>query len=1106
MNGATTEAEDHSVYLPSAHPTDQIDPIEGTSSENNDSPIDESSNDSTTSSLSVLKPTDPVKCDTCSVLATLSFFKQRQPASGGKTEDIFKSYCSNCKTFFGMSSKKVRGVFSFVNEDGRILSNSERLEFLRSQKRARSASRSNSVCQVPEKGSGVSNSDTSTNGNSDEKDEEIAKEDDEGIDEDDGDEETPEQKTTIPKKKPKNAFGGKSKKNNWGTRKKSKAKVSQVQSTSSEKISKKDQENARPRETKLRNTPTVTPIDKKRGRPIKISPRAATISSVSTKPTHTSEFFKSSPITSHVSKTAETCCQTDTDLLLKSTYLKECFNTTVRDALGEPVAARLNDMPMVLKKKFLLMIRTISEQEKRILKYEENEEKSLLAVKTLKDFGRSTRLEFSDSFRNIRADLVERKEEFKAHEAEVVAVIKSQTRTYEAYKQQMQKNAEDQKLEYSALLAKVEFLQQELTYEKDRAEFYLRARDVCKKEQNKAIEQAETAVKNLNDRLFLADNETCTRCKTVEKIRKKMTMEVAEMTEKCARANQERNDAVERAALFESAAQKLGKDCDSIKYERDSWKAYAERYKKDVIKLTHTLKEKDKELLDKIAEIAATPKSITTPRSVACTPNDPERVSPPEDGEIVDTPPHSSPQATLNPAPKAVAKPLIQQIVEKKAPPQIASGFESWIPKEKLNAPAPSIPKSVSAFGVPLKPPNAESERPKVAPSSQPNPWEKLAKSTSAAASNSLSEALSKVQADNFSGGGSTPSYSKSYLEEMNRVMSTRKRVVEEAAEVQKKPNPAPSGVTATPPKKAKTSNSVPPNKMVSAASTPSSSSTPGPASTSVGRFTNLKKIPKLSEKPPQAEFAPALGLSQKSDESGEIPGLGMEKLDDSVKEKEKEEMMKKIKPAESTTPTVKASPAQNPNKPNTPAQKQNKFNGSPNKKPNMRPVNRPGNSQAPPWQRSRQPSPPPSNQSPWRQQPQQQYGIQSNQNRGFQMDLGMDRPWSDSPSGPSGSRSNNSFSDLPWHRAQDTPFGKVPIQDNFAMSGPRPMPPRPMPPQQSPFFNNAPGNGFYPPQPRDFSPPQPPQQSRMFPPSQPPFGYAGPPNQGRGNPRSFYG
>lgn len=345
-----------------------------------------------------------------------------------------------------------------------------------------------------------------------------------------------------------------------------------------------------PRETKLRNTPTVTPIDKKRGRPIKISPRAATISSVSTKPTHTSEFFKSSPITSHVSKTAETCCQTDTDLLLKSTYLKECFNTTVRDALGEPVAARLNDMPMVLKKKFLLMIRTISEQEKRILKYEENEEKSLLAVKTLKDFGRSTRLEFSDSFRNIRADLVERKEEFKAHEAEVVAVIKSQTRTYEAYKQQMQKNAEDQKLEYSALLAKVEFLQQELTYEKDRAEFYLRARDVCKKEQNKAIEQAETAVKNLNDRLFLADNETCTRCKTVEKIRKKMTMEVAEMTEKCARANQERNDAVERAALFESAAQKLGKDCDSIKYERDSWKAYAERYKKDVIKLTHTLK------------------------------------------------------------------------------------------------------------------------------------------------------------------------------------------------------------------------------------------------------------------------------------------------------------------------------------------------------------------------------------------------------------------------------------------------------------------------------------------------------------------------------------
>uniref|UniRef100_A0A1I7U6P8 Uncharacterized protein n=1 Tax=Caenorhabditis tropicalis TaxID=1561998 RepID=A0A1I7U6P8_9PELO len=137
-----------------------------------------------------------------------------------------------------------------------------------------------------------------------------------------------------------------------------------------------------------------------------------------------------------------------------------------------------------------------------------------------------------------------------------------------------------------------------------------------------------------------------------------------------------------------------------------------------------------------------------------------------------------------------------------------------------------------------------------------------------------------------------------------------------------------------------------------------------------------------------------------------------------------------------------------------------------------------------------------------WRQQQPTQYGIQSNQQQNFSVDLGIDRPWRDA------SKNDDWFSDsasLPWHRAQDTPFGKVPIQDNFGMRNPSPMPPQRYqpPPQQSyqQFYGNQRQGNFY--APRDFSPPQQ-HQPHMYSPA-PPFGYSGPPNNGGGGPRSFY-
>ncbi|CAI2353217.1 unnamed protein product [Caenorhabditis sp. 36 PRJEB53466] len=1071
MSETTDAQEDKFIKTAS---DDKIDPFEGTYSEITDEGPSCSAPRTTSG--------DYVQCEKCQRPAKLALFRQRTTPNSGKQEDLYRNFCETCELFFGMCSKKVRGVYSYCSEDGRILTISEKLDYLCAEKKRMTVSRRDSDEQEAQ----LPHSDSSTTANSEEK------EGDEGI-------EMEQEKSVIDEKKAaanprgRKPIGGKKKKvhHGWSNAGKYKNKnkeivASKKQENSPTKASarisaaqKKEQEVAKEKKTE----------SKGRGRPSKIAVKTTvrSVTEVVVRPALKPAL--------KAADTSESEVQTDADMLLKSTYMADLFDETMKNGLSEQIVARLEGQPLILKKQFVMMMRTIEEQGKIINNYRAREEKFQLAVRKLKEFGRTTRLTYSDSFREIRADLVERKEEFKAHEAEVASLLKKQKDKYEEYKRMMLRKYEDFQLEKASLESKIKYLEEEVTYERERAAFFHRTRDVYQKERNEAVETAETAVKNLNDKLFVAKWEKCVKCNDIREAMKRMEVIMAEKTTRASAADTERNQMVEKASLYESAAQKLGRDCDSIKYERDSWKAYAEKYKKEVNKLNQTVKEKDRELAEKVAEIMATPKSIVTPKSVACTPSDVDRVSPPEDGEIVDTPPQASP---MN-ASRAPAKPLVQKIVEKKAALPIASGFESWIPKEALNAPAPEIPKARSAFGNPGRTPQKEPDKVKLPPSQQPLPWEKPVISSSPS-SKSLADALSRAQAEQFLGPmdtNSTSYVSKSYTEEINRALKSRKRSNEET-EVPKKTDPVP-----TPKKQKQTIAESPsvPNKIAPAIVNSPSTSFVSSNLSSVGSLANMKKIPKLSDKPPQAEFAPALGVKEASNST--IPGLGM--IDDNTKEKEKMEMSKKIQPpivVSSASKPAAAAAAKPPIVPNaTPNQKQqqhvNNTHNIPQK--NISPKNKKKNkAKSRPDQFKPKPLPwEPRPSEHWRNQPPQQqqqpyYGIQSNQGRS-QMDY---RIWSDEipsqrNSGGFHQEREIDFNALPWHKTQNTPFGKLPIQDQF---GPSPMGPPPMGP---PRPHNQPQSFFSPPRDNGYPPrPLPPPQQYGFPPQLP---------QGRGDPRSFY-
>lgn len=1121
--------------------------MEGTSSDTN-SPIDESSNDSTASEL--LSGSSDV-CETCSEPGAITFYKEIEHSSQESPLTIYRNYCKNCECFFGKCSRKHGEMYCCVTEDGRLITpdyNSE--EFQRSE----ILSGSNSSEQIDEVRPHFSSSDTFANADSEEQGEEesIEMKMDELLLESQTSCKGTLQKVPAGRKKPKkHVFDGKGKKTKWSSsRKKNQRRSATIKSTSDDlhgcavdgdpnehiKKTKKEQEAQQSNFPKPKSSSSSAEY-KRNKHPVKIKKLNDTSSTSSDVPTK-------SPI---IALTTESDCQTDTDLLLRSAYFRDAFNQTIRQELGDQIALRLNEQPTILKRLFLLLMKSVKGQEGAIQQDLADRQKLQSACTKMKDFARATRLEFSDSFNNIRADLVQRKEEFKAHELEVAAILAREKTKYESYKAGLLKKCEDLTLETAALQAKVEYLEQERKYEKDRADYFLWCKDKSEKERNAAVEASETADKHLKDRLWLGEHETCSRCDSSEKMSKKMAEEVSESLKKVEKAIQDRDEANKNAKYFENVAYGLGKECDTVKYERETWRCTYEKAKKEVTKLTQLLKDQEKDFAERCVESLPTPKN-STPRSVS-TPADIEKITPREEGELASTPPQRSPlvNSVTTRTETSLQKVVIQKTVEKKIAPTIASGFESWISKEKLNAPAPEIPKAISAFGKPSKHIQQEHDNtPKYGPCSQPTPWEKSAKIALSATSSSLIDAMNRVQSTAFIGGVSTSSYcSKSYTEALanERKRSMRQESGEKKEDQQEKTT---TTDVATPPiKKLKHDipAQIPPVPVKNNATVSAPKLTPkvsAPCAT-ISSLSNLKKIPKLSEKPPQPEFAPALGLTEKNDDSSMIPGLGIHKLDEQAKKKQVEEIMKikpaVIKPADtsSKSTSLKNPPSQMRNSEPLNAQtkkaepgmpkaqstttshnnnqdaskkfsssskpKQNKNNVTPKKK--NRGANRSESSipQHSPWQR-------PPNDTPekqWRQQP-QQYGIHSNQ-QSFQMDLGLDRPWGD-PSSRNGGRDTDFRSSnlLPWHRAaQDTPFGKVPIQDNFGMCRPSITPQRfPPPPQQQhqPFYNSQRESNFFSPM-RDYSPPQPTPQSRMF--SSPAFAYSTPQNQGRGNPRSFY-
>ncbi|EGT39425.1 hypothetical protein CAEBREN_02129 [Caenorhabditis brenneri] len=1122
--------------------------IEGTSSDTN-SPMDESSNDSAAS--------EPLNgssdlCETCSEPGVITFYKKTEHSSQESSLTIYRNYCKNCERFFGICSRKHGTMYCYVTEDGRLITpDYGSVEFERSE----TLFESNSCGPIDEARQHSSSLDTSANADSGEHDEggSIEEKVDELLNESQASYKGTLQKVPARRKKPKkqHVFVGKSNKTNWSSsRKKNQRRSATIKFTSDDlhgcaideesdkpiKKTKKEQETQQSNIPKSKSSSTSA-VDKRNKNPVKTKKLNDTPS--------TSSEVPSEPLSiTLATESVEVYCQTDSDLLLQSTYLRDAFNQTIRQGLGDQISLRLDEQPAILKRLFLLLMKSVRNQEEVIQQDSADREKFQSACTKMKDFARATRLEFSDSFNNIRADLVQRKEEFKAHELEVAAILAREKAKYESYKAGMLRKCEDLRLETNALKAKVEYLEQERRYEKDRADYLLWCKDKSEKERNAAVEASETATKNLNDRLWLGEHETCSRCEASEKMRKKMAEEVSESIKKAEKAVQDRDAANANAILFENVANTVGKECDTVKYERDSWKCTYDKAKKEITKLTQLLKDQEKDFAERCVESLPTPKS-STPRSIS-TPADTEKITPREDGELASTPPQKSPlvnSVTIR-TEKSLQKVVIQKTVEKKIAPPIASGFESWISKEKLNAPAPEIPKAISAFGKPSKHIQQELDKaPKCGPCSQPNPWEKSAKIASSATSSSLLDAINRVQSTAFIGGGSTSSYcSKSYTEAL---ANERKRVMRQESREKKEDQQektTPTDVATPPAKKLKPDipAQIPPASVKNNATVSAPKLTPkvsAPCAT-ISSLSNMKKIPKLSEKPPQPEFAPALGLAEKNDDSSVIPGLGIHKLDEQAKKKQFEEVMKIkpaiIKPADapSNSTSLKNPPSQMRNSEPSKVQtkkaelgmpkvqsittahnnnqdaskkfsssskpKQNKNNVTPKKK------NRGGNRsessipQHSPWQRP--PNDPPEKQ--WRQQP-QQYGIHSNQ-QSFQMDLGLDRPWGD-PSSRNGRRQTESSNLLPWHRAaQDTPFGKVPIQDNFGMCRPSITPQFPPPSQQQhqPFYNSQRESNFFPPM-RDYSPPQPTPQSRMF--SSPAFGYSTPQNQGRGNPRSFY-
>ncbi|CAB3397429.1 unnamed protein product [Caenorhabditis bovis] len=276
-----------------------------------------------------------------------------------------------------------------------------------------------------------------------------------------------------------------------------------------------------------------------------------------------------------------------------------------------------------------------------------------------------------------------------------------------------------------------------------------------------------------------------------------------------------------------------------------------------------------------------------TPKSVSCTPSTAEiERETPEDSEIVEN--TSSPRvlnglkAKLNLKSPKPYELILPKPPEPPAP--IAEGFASWIPKEKLSAPAPLL----NAFGLPIEmeKPEPKQETPVIPPSQVPAPWEKT-NNINPKGSSALALAAARVEAADFLGGSTLPKARSRALEEVrNREDSTGGETMSKRAKKRERKE-----IMAK-------MRAVPEMKFIESASSSPVQKLPPLYGES------MKKIPKKSSAP-----TPATNSDDEPGTPNEIPGLSL--LKPSLRE---EDAGPSFSPSASTFQEVSSIPARSRN------------------------------------------------------------------------------------------------------------------------------------------------------------------------------------------------
>ncbi|CAI5452185.1 unnamed protein product [Caenorhabditis angaria] len=464
---------------------------------------------------------------------------------------------------------------------------------------------------------------------------------------------------------------------------------------------------------------------------------------------------------SSASSSVEYCnigTQCENELILESEYIKSMYIADLNANFKPEIVVRIKDMPLMVRATLLNMKRIIQEQESQIKESEQIKAKYKELMPKLSEKIRQLRLAYTDDLRRIGDDIIELREEFRQHHIEVISISRKTVSKFDKAKYEIELKYEDMIQKCKSIEAKVLLKEAEMKYEKDRADYFLSVKDRYEQQRNESRKLYKDIENKLSDTVYIRNEQKCTHCQIFEKLNKNMKKEVVEyqMQRDTARKEKEQGDV--RAHNAERCAQILSQEVDKLKYESRTWKSQADKLREQndaLIKKNQKLKQgvvienpntpkfnTPPSSSTPIQQSSTEPSSSSTPSniptvSISSTDNiRKQRVSPLEDGEIDDS--SKSPPANCKKGPLPPAKP---------AP--IASGFASWIPKEALNAPAPTIPTLSSPFGVPVQP--VKKPEVKLPTSHAPLPWDAKSKLTDGM-SDTLKMVAAQVEAERFFG------------------------------------------------------------------------------------------------------------------------------------------------------------------------------------------------------------------------------------------------------------------------------------------------------------------------------------------------------------------